>query len=334
VIGEHPDTPAAAVAAAVARGWGVAVTGAEHLPLGAGAWHWSVGDDTGPQWFATLHAVESAEDRQARLASYDAAARLARRLSFVVAPVHTRDGRVAVDLAPGRLLTLTPLLEGDALGHGAVTDDAGRSVVANMMGDLHRQRRLRHLPTWRPRIGRHGRDRRRELLHCLENGHWSGGPWSGPAGRLVNDAAPVLRQAVRRFTLLGAAVSGGLERWVVSHGRPDASNIVRTPDGHRLVDWGALALAPRERDLRLALADAESGEPWFSYLEAGGVPEPLAPDALELFALEQHLTEVTEHTLLFAGRHGDGPDERRCFGELERELGALLGRWGGGAPVS
>jgi spectinomycin phosphotransferase len=333
VIGEHTDVAATEVAAAVARGWGVAVTGAEHLPLGTGAWHWSVGDDTGPQWFATLHVVESAEDRQTRLASYDAAARLARRLSFVVAPVHTRDGRVAVDLGPGLLLTLTPLLEGDAVGDGAFADDAARSVVASMMGDLHRQRRL-HLPSWRPRIGRHGRDRRRELLGCLQSGQWSGGPWSGPAGRLVTAAAPALRAAVRRFTLLGAAVGGGVERWVVSHGRPDASNLVRTPDGHRLVDWGALALAPRERDLRLALADAEGTEPWYSYLEAGGAPEPLAEDALELFALERHLTEVTEHTLRLAGPHGDGPDERRCFGDLERELGALLGRWGGGAPVS
>jgi spectinomycin phosphotransferase len=327
VIVEHPDLSPATVGAAVAAGWDVAVTAVRHLPVGAGSWHWSVGDDSGPQWLATLHAVDTLEDRLARLASYDAAARLARQLSFVVAPVHTRDGRVAVDVATGLLLTLTPYLEGVAVGAGGFADDRERSAVARMLGELHRQPRPRQLPLWRPRIGRSSRDRREELGRCLETGTWSGGPWSGPAGRLVTDAAPVLREAVRRFTLLGAAVAGGVDRWVVSHGRPDTSNVVRTPDGQRLVDWAALALAPRERDLGEVLGGADGSEPWFAYLETGGTPEPLSPDALELFALQRQLTEIAEHSVRFSRPHGDGPDEQRAFGELELQLGALLEGW-------
>ncbi|MGA8208683.1 MAG: hypothetical protein WB441_09320 [Nocardioidaceae bacterium] len=328
MIVEHPEVAAGVVAATVVTAWGVDVTHAEHLPVGRRRWHWALGDDTGPQWFATVEPVPHGSERTTLLASYDGAARLAQRLGFVVAPVPTRDGRVAVDLAPGLLLTVTPFLDGPTVGHGPFTCDRDRAVVANMMGDLHRQRRLRHLPVWRPRIGRRGHDRREELLARLGDHGWAGGPWSGPASRLVRDAEPLLLRSLRRFSLLGAATAGTAQRWVVSHGGPGTSDLVRTPDGHRLVGWGSLALAPRERDLRLSLGSAEGDEPWFGYLEGGGVPEPLAPDVVEMFALQHHLTEVTEHVVRLDGPHGDGPDEHRWFAALETELAALLARWG------
>lgn len=329
MIVEHPDVSAAEVAAAAAGSWGLEVGSAEHLTLGSRRWHWLLRDDAGPHWLAGVDHVRDHEERHSRLASYDVAARLSQRLSFVVAPVPTRDGRIAVDLAPGLLLTLTPYLEGKAVGTGRYHDDRERAVVANMLGDLHRQRPARPLPRWRPRIGRHGRDLREELARCLDpgSGGWSGGPWSGPAGRLVADSAPVLRAAVRRFTLLGGAVSGTAEPWVVSHGQPDSARLVRTPDGHRLVDWERLALAPRERDLCEVLGGAEGDEPWYAYLESGGLPKPLATDAVELFVLQRHLTAVAEACVRLSATHGDGADERRCFGELEHELGALLDHW-------
>jgi len=329
VIVEHPDVSAADVAAAVATSWGVAVGSAEHLPLGTGRWHWLLRDDTGPHWLAGVEQVRDHEERLSRLASYDVAAQLSQRLSFAVAPVATRDGRVAVDLAPGLLLTLTPYLDGKAVGTGPYHDDRERAVVATMLGALHRQRPPRSLPRWRPRIGRHGRDLREKLARRLDPGAgaWSGGPWSGPAGRLVTESAPVLRAAVRRFTLLGGAVAGTAEPWVLSHGQPDSSRLVRTADGHRLVDWERLLLAPRERDLCEVLGGAEGDEPWYAYLESGGVPKPLATDAVELFVLQRHLSAVAESCVRLSAPHGDGADERRCFGELEHQLAALLDRW-------
>ena len=197
-----------------------------------------------------------------------------------------------------------------------------------MMGDLHRQRRLRHLPTWRPRVGRHGRDRRRELEHCLARTGLVGRAVVGPAGRLVTDAAP--RCAGR--APVHAARRGGRgspERWVVSHGGPHAANLVRTPDGHRLVGWGALALAPRERDLRLALGDAESEEPWFAYLEAGGVPEPAR--ARRPRDVRPRAAPDRGHRAHAALRRAPRRRPRRApvLRRARGELGALLGRWGG-----
>jgi spectinomycin phosphotransferase len=327
VIVEHPGLPADRVGASVRAEWGFDVAAVEHLSLGAGAWHWRITDDDGPEWFATVDAVGTAAERQRLLSAYEATTRLVPGLPFAVPPVRTRDGRIAVDVAPGLLLSLTPMLEGTA-GDGPLVDDAARAEVADLLGALHRHPRPRHLPLWRPRIGRHDGGGRDELVRCVRLDVWDGGPWSVPAGRMLADARPVVERAISRFSLLGGAVTGSADRWVVTHGEPHTGNLVRTPDGLHLVDWETVRLAPRERDLREVLGESEGNEPWFAYVAAGGRPEPLSPDTLELFSLEWHLSEVTECAVRFSRTHGDGADERRCFGDLEIELAELIAGWG------
>ncbi len=318
--------PAERVGAAVRDEWGVEVATVEHLQVGGGAWHWRIEDEYGPAWFATVESVRTSDERRRLLSAYEATAELASRLPFVVPPVRTRDARLAVDVAPGLLLTLAPYLEG-LPGSGPMADDAERGRVAGLLGDLHRHPRPRHLPVWRPRIGWHPHAGREELERCLAQQGWSGGPWSGPAERLLSDARTALTRAIRRFLLLGAAVAGSIDRWVVTHGEPHTANLISTPDGPRLVDWGTVCLAPRERDLRETLGRADGDEPWFAYVAAGGRPEPLSPDTLELFALEWHLSEIAEHAVRFSRAHEDTADDRRCFADLETEVAALVEGW-------
>lgn len=327
MIEEHPDLPATRVAYVARREWMVDVNTVDHLPLGTRRWHWVLGDDDGPRWLATVEPVNTPAARAARIAAHEAAAAVGQTLPFAVAPVHTRDARIAVDVRVGALLTLTPYVEGTAYGDGPLANDEERCMAARLMGDLHHRTRPRLFPMWRPQLGRDDADRRGDLERCLADDTWSGGPWSGPASGLVHEAAPVVRQALRRFTLLGAAVAGTPQRWVVTHGDPSAANLVRTPDGTRLLDWGQVAIAPRERDLWDALGGAEGSEPWFAYLESGGRPDPLSPDTLELFALQRHLGVVAELSARFSGEHDDTEDDRRLFGDLEAELGVLVSGW-------
>lgn len=327
MIAEHPRIPAQRVGSAVRQEWGVEVTEARHLGLGAHGWHWLLVVDGGRRWFATLQPVRTAEERRTRIAALEAAGAMAGRLGFAVPPVPTRDARVAVDLDPGLLLTLTPYLDGSAVGSGPFEDDDERAQVARLLGELHRQPRPRPLPRWRPRVGAQPDGRGLDLLRRLDQRAWSGGPWSVPTGRLLDESAAGLRHCLRRFMLLAAAVSGSPERWVVTHGAVHTGNVMRTPDGPRMLDWGAAALAPRERDLREVLGEAESSEPWFAYVEAGGLPDPLSPAAVELFALQWHLSRVTEHAARFSRPHEDTPDDRQAFAELEDDLRALLHRW-------
>jgi spectinomycin phosphotransferase len=166
----------------------------------------------------------------------------------------------------------------------------------------------------------------------LASAHWSGGPWSGPASRLVAEARPVVESCLKRFALLGAAVNGTVGRWVVTHGEPHPGNVVTTDEGPRLVGWATVALAPRERDLREVLGEADGQAPWFAYLEAGGRPEPLSPDTVELFSLQWHLSEVAELAVRLSRPHADDADNARDFGDLEDELTALVQGWAVGRP--
>jgi spectinomycin phosphotransferase len=326
VIVEPSQLPAQRVAASVRLEWDLDVTHAEHLELGAGGWHWVIGDDAGTRWFATVVAVSTSEERLERLTAYEAARGLAHQLSYVCAPVRTRDARIAVDIAPGLLLTLTPFLDGTA-GSGPFSDDLERTPVATVLGDLHCSVRPRHLPVWRPRVGWRAGARAADLQQRLASTDWTGGPWSGPAARLVHDARPVVETCLKRFALLGAAVSGNAGRWVVTHGEPHTGNVMTTPDGIRLVDWDTVALAPRERDLREVLAEADGEDPWYAYLGAGGRPEPLSPDTLELFDLQWHLGEIAELAVRLSLPHTDTADTARDFGDLEDELSSLLDGW-------
>ena len=328
MIGEHPDVSTEKVAAVVSRAWGVDASVVRHAETESGSWHWSVGDEGGPVWFVCMDQVWTVEQHDARVASYRCAAQLSQRLDYVVAPVQTRDGRVAVDLAPGLLLTLTPFLDGQAFGTGPFVDDAQRADVSAMLGDLHRQPRQRDVPLWRPRIGQQSVARREDLERVLGQSRWTGGPWSVPTGRLLVEGQDVLRTAIRRFALLAAAVMGSMERWGLTHGGVRGENVIRTPDGPRLVDWGALLVAPRERDVCGVLGLAEGDDPWYAYLAAGGRPDPLSSDTCELFALEQVLSEVAEPAVLFASTHNDSADERRRFGDLEQALERLHEGWG------
>jgi hypothetical protein len=330
VTAEHPDIPGRRVEELVRREWLLdvdTVGPSDRTAAGSSSRRWVLGDGDGPRWCARVDVVGTAEERSERVEALEAAWQLAQHLPFAVVPDHTRDARIAVDVAEGLLLSVSPFLDGVPFGTGPLADDDDRVVVAGLVGSLHSQPRPLRLAVWRPRLGGHADAGPAGLEDCLGRDVWSGGPWSGPAGRLVLEARPVVLRALRRYVLLGAAVTHNIDRWVVTHGRPSTENLLRTADGPRLLDWSGVALAPRERDLREALGEAEGEEPWYAYMESGGRPEPLSPDTLELFRLQRHLSAVSASTTRLSRPHQDTEAEQRCFTDLERELRILVDGW-------
>ena len=128
MIVEQPDIPAPRVGCCGAPRWGVEVTAAEHVEVGVRGWHWraaatTAGCSGSRPWRRSAPSEERA--RPARRAR--GRRRLAPRLlGFVVRRCRTRDARVAVDLAPGLLLTLTPYLDGAPSAPDRSRDDAER----------------------------------------------------------------------------------------------------------------------------------------------------------------------------------------------------------------
>jgi spectinomycin phosphotransferase len=111
--------------------------------------------------------------------------------------------------------------------------------------------------------------------------------------------------------------------WVVTHGEPHTANVLWLPGGPVLVDWESLRIAPRERDLRTVLREAEGAEPISAYAAHGGDVE-LDADMVELFDLEWWLWEVASYALRFHGQHtGDHDDERFHQAFLEEVVPAV-----------
>ena len=109
-----PASPTPGEVLALARQhWSPGAGTAEHLPLGFGAHHWRVADErNGTALFMTLDLPSPTRTDDSFVAAYRAAQGLDRAgTPGVLAPLDTRDGRVAVPCAGG-LLSATPWQEG------------------------------------------------------------------------------------------------------------------------------------------------------------------------------------------------------------------------------
>lgn len=316
--------PSDADVAGCAGEWGLRVARAVPADEGHTTRHWRLVDDGGRPWLARVEPVVSAAHRRLRVASYEAAREAAARCDLVVAPSATRDARVAVEVAPGALMTLTAYVVGAAVGGPRFDGDEQRGDVARAAAVVHRVPRPGRLPLWRPDSGLLAAERTDELEHRVSRAEWSGGPWSSATGDLLTPTLPVLRRAVRRFRLLAAAVSGHADRWVPTHGRLAPARVLQTDQGVRVVGWGAAALAPRERDLAQALGEANGVDPWFAYVEGGGPPEPLSQDAVELFTLERVLGRIVLAASSLARPHDDSSVTRARFEDLGDQLTHLV----------
>lgn len=322
MIAEPSDLPARRVLAQVRGGWDESVTAIEHSPAGTAAHHWVVHDPEGPRWFVSADPVDSASERRRLVDAYASAAWLAGHLRFVLAPEPDRIGRVTLDMSPGYLLTVTSYLTATSRSDPSESDD-DRAVIAGLLGELHSSPRPPALRPWQPLVGWRGEAARSSLISQVEAAEWGGGPFSSHARRLVADTSGAVLAALSRFDLLGAAVRGSPERWVVTHGHPQQENVLRGSRGTVLVNWECVALAPRERDLRGVVAMADGDEPMWAYVHSGGRPSPLSVDTLELFELEAHLGAVARYAARFAEPHDGGDDDSRLLGVLEAELSML-----------
>lgn len=240
--------------AALIEDWAVEVSSAEYLPLGAGSYHWSVSDRNGTVWFVKADdlGVDEAtrEDVFGRLGRSFATARALHRdagLDFLVTPIPATDGAVLRRLTPRYALSVFPMVDGTAGDFGPHR----REDLAEMVGllaELHRATPVvAHLAP-RADLQLPGRGRLHEAL-CDMSGPWTSGPHAEPARKLLTYHAGRVRRWLADFDRLVDVVRDTATGWVVTHGEPHPGNVIRTPGGMRLIDWGTVQIAPPERDL-------------------------------------------------------------------------------------
>jgi len=145
------------------------------------------------------------------------------------------------------------------------------------------------------------------------------GPYARPAARLLAGHAAALRRALARYDRLAAAARAGSVASVLTHGEPHPGNMMRTPDGWRLIDWDTALVAPPERDLWTL--DRAGGPALRDYAAATGVT-PRRP-VLDLYRLRWDLTDIALYASRFGAPHqGDEDDDKSWWG-LRSTVGKL-----------
>jgi hypothetical protein len=312
VFTQPADLPEALLSDALADGWGFRPAWLSYLAVGFGSHHWLAVDSGARRLFVTVDDLceklrDDADTASAvfgRLGqAFESALSLRRDagLDFVVAPLPAIGGRVLRRLTGRYSLVVHPYLADCHSGQDSEFESsADRHAVLALLVRLHNAKAAR------PPADTFEIPGRAALLAAM---HSTGQPWqTGPYGTRSRDLlarhASDLRALLAAFDELAGRVRAKGGRMVITHGEPDAANVLKTPAGFVFVDWESALLAPPERDL-WALAESDPG-----LLDAYSAATGTAIDtgALALYRMWYDLAEISLYIRWFRSSHDDTAD--------------------------
>lgn len=129
---------------------------------------------------------------------------------------------------------------------------------------------------------------------------WQAGPYGTRARDLLARHAADLRALLAAYDELAGQVRATGGPVAITHGGPDAANVLKTPAGLVFVDWESALLAPPECDL-WALAESDPG-----LLDAYRAATGTAIDALALHRMWYDLAEISLYVRWFRSSHHAG----------------------------
>jgi aminoglycoside phosphotransferase (APT) family kinase protein len=230
-------------------------------------------------------------------------------IAQVVAPYRTRSGGLTFTYG-AYAVAVFPFVRGRA------AEPADAEAAAALLARIHRSRlflpRLRRVT-----LGHRLAQSVRRLLRAAGRPE---GVYAAEARRLLREERGSIEAALATLRRLNAEARALPLRWAVTHGAPSLDNfLVDGRGGLHLIDWGAAALAPVERDLwRL-------NGPGFAaaarrYAEETGWGRDLRPQALTLYEHRGWLCEIVRSAGTLLNGRGDGRQEGLAWAALNRCL--------------
>lgn len=312
------------IVGALASQWAFDAATLEYRPVGFGSHHWRAEARDGDARFVTVDdldanlastpvdTADAAFDRLARAFRAAHAVSTEARLGFVVAPLPTRDGNIAIRPTRRYAMVVHPYLDATPAGdEGEFDSDADRFAVLDCVAELHGGSdvaashagvELGFLPG------------RTELLRALADvdAAWSSGPYAEPARALLHEHAAGVRRLLAHYDDLVRTVRTDPASMVFTHGEPHANNVLLGRSGPLLVDWESALMAPPERDL-FGL-DTGDGAVLAAYTAATGVA--VSDARLEFYRLWYDLFEVAGYVVRFRTDHRDSEDAAASWRNL------------------
>jgi hypothetical protein len=341
VFTQPADLPEALLSDALFEGWGFRPARLSYLAVGFGSHHWLAVDSGGVKLFVTVDDLNEKLRDDADTSSavfgrlgqaFESALSLRRDagLDFVVAPLPATGGRVLRRLTGRYTLVVHPYLaDCQSAQDGEFESTADRHAVLALLVRLHSAKATR------PPADNFEIPGRAALLAAMRS---TGQPWqAGPYGTRSRDLlarhAADLGALLAAFDELAGRVRTRGGPMVITHGGPDAANVLKTPAGFVFVDWESALLAPPERDL-WALAESDPGL-LDAYSAATGTAIDI--DALALYRMCYDLAEISLYLRWFRSSHDDTADAAEGWQNLQYFLRPaqrwpdLLARTAGGS---
>jgi spectinomycin phosphotransferase len=312
------------VVLAVAEGWGVVASSAEHLAVGFGSYHWIVTSQGQQRFFVTVDDLrtkpwlgDTCDDVLAGLRkAFDTAVDLRDNagLEFVVAPLPAVSGESARRVGQCHSVAVFPFVGGEASGFGDSIDPNQRAETMRLLVRLHQA--APGVPMGRPlALGFAGRAGLEAAMSAVHQ-DWNGGPYSEPARALLAGHIDDLDHLLDDFDHVVRAVAAAQMSPVVTHGEPHPGNVMRSSGELLLIDWDTVALAPPERDLWMLTSD--SGEEAALYRDATG--HDVNGDALTLYRQAWDLAEIALYIDQFRSPHDRTADTEEAWTNLEHSI--------------
>jgi hypothetical protein len=324
------DLPEDLLAAALARGWGVAVASMTYRPVGFGSHHWEVLDAAGTRWFVTADELENkrhwhGEPLAAAFGRLRAALAAASDLrdcgaAFVVAPVPTVDGEPLARAHDRFGVALYPFVDGQSFEWGEFAAPAHRRAMLDLVIATHTAPAVGGPPALGDHIALPHRD---ELEAALDPAGLADacGPYARPAALLIAANAAPIRRLLARYDELAARGRSRPSAPVLTHGEPHPGNTMLTSGGWMLIDWDTALVAPPERDLWSL--DPGDGSVLGAYADATGV-QPAA-SMLELYRIRWDLADVAIDVSRFRRPHPGSIDDDESWAILRALVERLSG---------
>ena len=290
------------------------------VPVGAGSHHWVAAGRRGERRFVTVDDLDLKPWLGADFDTvftalrngYEIAEALrANGLEFVVAPIAANRGDVLVRLNERFTVALFPWIDGVSGDFDEPPNPDDRDRLLRMWARLHGA-----TPAVRGRAVVRGFTVtcRVELEAAMKETDraWLGGPLSIAARDWLASNSSRVSAALVRFDRLGSTVSAKHGELVITHGEPHGMNVITSPTGRHLIDWDTVALALPERDLWM-LDDRAAGG-FDAYVEASG--RRVDRDALALYGMAWHLSDIGLFIDLLRGEHRDDADSQKALDGL------------------
>jgi spectinomycin phosphotransferase len=324
----------AALAQALAAGWGITPATMEYRAVGYGSHHWEVTAGRDLRWFVTVDDLaarlrSSADSLDAAYRRLHSALRTARAVYdagalFVVAPVRTADGDVLrrISATPGPVappgsepyaIAVYPYVDGRSRQFGDTWSEADRRVPLTLIAAVHTAPADACRSALADDFLLPGGGALSQALDDLAI-RWDSGPYGEPARQLLAAHAVELGRLLDRRDQLAAQARRRPERMVPTHGEPHPGNFIQAGSRWMLVDWDTLLIAPPERDLWFL--DPGDGSIAEAYRQAAG--HAVVPAMLDLYRLTWELSDLASSVARFRRGHADTAEDRKDWEILSR----------------